>query len=115
MHFSNYESTTYAAQQLLPLRIVLPAQRTGVDREQLSTAAVAELKLDTLKMQKGSFVDGDLREKSSDLLFSVELAHAPEDSANRKALVYFLFEHKSQSDPLTVLQVLSYTVRIWEN
>ena len=114
IHFSNNESTTYSAQQLLPLRIVSPAQRTGLIETQLSPAAVAELKLDTLKMQKGSFVDADLREKFSDLLFSVELAHAPEDSANRKALVYFLFEHKSQSDPLTVLQVLSYMVRIWE-
>ena len=28
--------------------------------------------------------------------------------------MYFLFEHKSQSDPLTVLQLLSYIVRIWE-
>lgn len=91
----------------------LPNAR-GLIETQLSPKAVAELKLDTLRLETGSFVDPDLREKFSDLLFSVELANAPEDLANRQALVYFLFEHKSQSDPLTVLQVLSYVVRIWE-
>ncbi|MFO0978867.1 MAG: Rpn family recombination-promoting nuclease/putative transposase [Planctomycetaceae bacterium] len=75
---------------------------------------LAELKLGTLQLEAGSFVDADLREKFSDLLFSVELANAPADASNKQALVYFLFEHKSQSDPLTVLQVLSYMVRIWE-
>ncbi|MFO0974982.1 MAG: Rpn family recombination-promoting nuclease/putative transposase [Planctomycetaceae bacterium] len=91
----------------------LPNAR-GLIETQLSPAALAELKLDTLQLETGSFVDPDLREKFSDLLFSVELANASAESTNRQALVYFLFEHKNQSDPLTVLQVLSYMVRIWE-
>ena len=91
----------------------LPNAR-GLIETQLSPAALAELKLDTLQLQKGSFVDPDLREKFSDLLFSVELTNTPADATSKQALVYFLFEHKSQSDPLTVLQVLSYMVRIWE-
>jgi predicted transposase YdaD len=91
----------------------LPNAR-GLIETQLSAAALAELNLDTLQLQTGSFVDPDLREKFSDLLFSVELKSAPADAVSKQALVYFLFEHKSQSDPLTVLQVLSYMVRIWE-
>ena len=72
------------------------------------------MNLDTLQLETGSFVDADLREKFSDLLFSVELKSIPADAVSKQALVYFLFEHKSQSDPLTVLQMLSYMVRIWE-
>ena len=91
----------------------LPNAR-GLIETQLSPAALAELNLDTLQLEKGSFVDPDLREKFSDMLFSVELTNAPVGATSKQALVYFLFEHKSQSDPLTVLQVLSYMVRIWE-
>ncbi|MBL8808635.1 MAG: Rpn family recombination-promoting nuclease/putative transposase [Planctomycetaceae bacterium] len=91
----------------------LPNAR-GLIETQLSPAALAELNLDTLQLEKGSFVDPDLREKFSDLLFSVELTNTPADATSKQALVYFLFEHKSQSDPLTMLQVLSYMVRIWE-
>ena len=91
----------------------LPNAR-GLIETQLSPAALAELNLETLQLEKGSFVDPDLREKFSDLLFSVELTKTPVDATSKQTLVYFLFEHKSQSDPLTVLQVLSYMVRIWE-
>jgi predicted transposase/invertase (TIGR01784 family) len=91
----------------------LPNAR-GLIETQLSQAALAEMNLDTLQLQTGSFVDADLREKFSDLLFSVELNNSVADGASKQTLVYFLFEHKSQSDPLTVLQLLSYLVRIWE-
>ena len=91
----------------------LPNAR-GLIETQLSQAALADLNLESLQLQTGSFVDPDLSEKFSDLLFSVELKEALEDGVNGQALVYFLFEHKSQSDPLTVLQLLSYILRIWE-
>ena len=77
---------------------------------QLSPAALAALNLDTLQLEQGSFVDADLREKFSDLLFSVKLANDVESelgTESRRGLVYLLFEHKSQSDPLTVVQLLS--------
>ena len=91
----------------------LPNAR-GLIEMQLSPQALATLKLETLRLCTGSFVDADLREKFSDLLFSVELADPAGSDRHDEALVYFLFEHKSQSDPLTVLQLLSYIVRIWE-
>ena len=91
----------------------------GLIESQLSPAALATLNLDTLQLEQGSFVDADLREKFSDLLFSLQLANAQgaeddSDKGGRQTLVYLLFEHKSQTDPLTVLQLLSYLVRIWE-
>ena len=91
----------------------LPNAR-GLIETQLSPQALATLELETLRLCTGSFVDADLREKFSDLLFSVELADPAGGGRHDEALVYFLFEHKSQSDPLTVLQLLSYIVRIWE-
>ena len=91
----------------------LPNAR-GLIETQLSRQALALLNLDTLRLRPGSFVDADLREKFSDLLFSVELNDQPASGRHDEALVYFLFEHKSQSEPLTVLQLLSYIVRIWE-
>src|SRR6056297_313829 len=80
---------------------------------QLDPKTLKELDLQTLRLETGSFIDADLREKFSDLLFSVDLAN-PTDEKTKQAHVYLLFEHKSQSDPNTVVQLLSYIVRIWE-
>lgn len=91
----------------------LPNARSLIET-QLSQAALAALDLDTLQLEPGSFVDEDLREKFSDLLLSVQLADSVQESPRDRALVYFLFEHKSQSDPLTVFQLATYIVRIWE-
>mgnify|MGYP003382015156 FL=1 len=91
----------------------LPNARSLIET-QLSAAALAELDLDTLKLVTGSFIDPDLTEKFSDLLLSAQLADPDRDLDYDSALVYILFEHKSQSDPLTVFQVLCYIVRIWE-
>lgn len=91
----------------------LPNAR-GLIETQLSQAALAELDLGSLQLLPGSFIDPDLSEKFSDLLFSVNLNAERSAGMKDEVLVYFLFEHKSQSDPLTVLQLLSYIVRIWE-
>ncbi len=93
----------------------LPSARSLIETL-LSPAAVAALDLPTLRLETASFIDADLREKYSDLLFSVQLASSSveAEATQSEALVYLLFEHKSQSDPLTVLQILSYMIRIWE-
>ncbi len=93
----------------------LPSARSLIETL-LSPDAVAALDLATLRLETTSFIDPDLREKYSDILFSVQLANSSikEGATQGEAFVYILFEHKSQSDPLTVLQVLSYMVRIWE-
>jgi predicted transposase YdaD len=45
---------------------------------------------------------------------SVRMASSMPQIPAKQAQVYFLFEHKSQSDRLTAFQLLSYIVRIWE-
>jgi len=91
----------------------LPNARSLIET-QLDEAALAVLDLENLKLQAGSFVDSDLREKFSDLLFSAPLAKKEDANGAKETLIYFLFEHKSQSDALTAFQLLSYLVRIWE-
>ena len=70
------------------------------------------LDLHSLELQKDSFIDEDLRQSFSDLLYSVRLAGANDPPSEGQ--VYLLFEHKSQSDPMTCFQLLRYIVRIWE-
>lgn len=73
--------------------------------------------LNTLQMEPGSFVDSALRKKQSGLLLSAKMVDSADVSVQSVNRVYvsFLFEHKSHSDPLTVLQLLSYIVRVREN
>ena len=54
----------------------------------------------------GSFVDEELRQHHSDLLFRVQL------KAGRSAFAYLLMEHKSSPDQAARLQLLRYVVRI---
>ena len=67
--------------------------------------------LDTSKIElvKDSFVDSDLREHQSDMLFQVQTRNG------KAAYVYVLFEHKSAPDPWVALQLLRYRVRVWES
>jgi predicted transposase/invertase (TIGR01784 family) len=73
---------------------------------------VAALDLDSLELQKDTFVDEELRESYSDLLYSVQFVD--QDGQRGQGQVYLLLEHKSQSDPMTCFQLLRYIVRIWE-
>lgn len=74
----------------------------------LPPAVARELDLATIERRQGSFVDPDLREHVTDLLFHVRLRSGGE------AHVYVLFEHKSTPDRLVALQLLRYLVRIWD-
>ena len=74
----------------------------------LPAEVVAILNLDTLEPQKDSFVDEELREHFSDLLYRVQQKNGHE------ANVDLLLEHKSSPDVLVAFQLLRYMVRIWE-
>jgi predicted transposase/invertase (TIGR01784 family) len=68
----------------------------------------ALLDLSDLEIRKDSFIDPDLQEHFSDILYKVHL-HSGQDS-----YIYVLLEHKSYPDPEIALQLLKYMVRIWE-
>jgi len=66
------------------------------------------LLLDTLEIQKDSFIEKHLKEHFSDLLYRIELKE------NSEAFVYMLFEHKSYPDTHVAVQLLRYMGAIWQ-
>jgi predicted transposase/invertase (TIGR01784 family) len=67
------------------------------------------LDLDHLTLQEGSFIDEELREHQSDLLYRARIRQD-----GRPVYLYFLFEHKSFPDSLVAVQLLRYLLRFWE-
>jgi predicted transposase/invertase (TIGR01784 family) len=65
------------------------------------------MNIDTLNHQDGTFVEANLRQYFSDLLYKVDIN-------NTEGYIYILYEHKSYYTEKTVLQVLKYIIRIWE-
>jgi predicted transposase/invertase (TIGR01784 family) len=63
----------------------------------------------TFRLSKGSFVDANLREYFSDLLYQVNF------QSGEQGFVYILFEHKSYPAPDIAFQLLRYMTRIWEH
>ena len=74
----------------------------------LTPQVAASLDLSRLKLAKDSFVDSNLKEYFTDLLYHVRLKR------RHDALVYVLIEHKSAPDEWVAFQVLRYMVKIWE-
>jgi predicted transposase/invertase (TIGR01784 family) len=66
------------------------------------------LQTNTIRLHKDSFVDANLKEFFSDLLYQVDFREG------RPAFVYILFEHKSYPAPDIAFQLLRYMTRIWE-
>lgn len=77
-------------------------------RTQLPAAIVEALDLDSLELRPGSFLDEELQQYFSDLLFRVSL------QTGRDAYVYILLEHKSYVERFVAMQLLRYKVEIWE-
>jgi predicted transposase/invertase (TIGR01784 family) len=61
----------------------------------------------TLRLENGHYVDGELANSYSDLVYCAKLD-------GREALVYVLFEHQSTGDPRMPFRLLRYEVRIWD-
>jgi predicted transposase/invertase (TIGR01784 family) len=88
---------------------VFSQRQTAVDflANYLPEDVLRSLDLEAMEVRKDSFVDEELKESFSDLLYEVKLAGS-------RAYIYVLFEHKSFPDRYTALQLLKYMVRIWE-
>ncbi len=84
-----------------------PAHAAMELRAVLPPALVAATDWSTLTLEPGSYVDDELVERQSDLLFRVVIAEA-------EARYYVLFEHQSEPDPRMAFRLLRYEVRIWE-
>lgn len=75
--------------------------------EHLPPDVAALLSEDPPELQSGSFVDEDLAQHQTDLLFRIRLKEE-----GGEALAYILAEHKSAPDPLARLQLLRYVTRV---
>lgn len=78
-------------------------------RRYLPKEVVALLDLKSLTLVKGSFVDPQLREYHSDLLYRLRL------KTGEPVLAHVLLEHKRDAKRATPLQLLGYLVRIWQD
>ena len=83
-----------------------PANAAGLLRAQLPARLSNKIDWAALKAQSGSFVDPEFRKTQSDLLFSTTFA-------DRRCLLYVLFEHQTTEDSLMALRLLRYMVNIW--
>ena len=63
--------------------------------------------LDTLEISKDCFIEKELADYYSDLLYKVNLTDGSQ------GFIYTLFEHKSYYDRFVHLQLLEYMVKIW--
>ena len=72
------------------------------------TAFAARVDWNTLAVQPGTYVDGRLLHRYSDLLFSVR-------TRGGAALLYLLVEHESEPDRWMALRLHGYVHRIWEH
>ncbi|MGH9832013.1 MAG: Rpn family recombination-promoting nuclease/putative transposase [Blastocatellia bacterium] len=68
----------------------------------------ATLDLDSIELVEGSFIDEELQEHLSDMIFRVRLKRGGQ------AFIYILFEHKSEADRWAPWQALRYIMRMWE-
>ncbi|MBE2200733.1 MAG: Rpn family recombination-promoting nuclease/putative transposase [Anaerolinea sp.] len=86
--------------------------RVEIARNYLEEYLPADLRrlldLTEMTLQDGSFIDEEMKEHQTDLIYQVRLR------SGEVAYIYFLFEHKSYLDPLVALQLLRYLVRFWE-
>jgi len=61
----------------------------------------------SLEISKDSFIDPELKNHYSDLLYNVRM------TTGQPGHIYLLFEHKSHLEPLVALDLLRYLVSIW--
>jgi predicted transposase/invertase (TIGR01784 family) len=74
---------------------------------QLPQAVSSCLNKNSLTLEKDSFIDAELSEHFSDMLYSLNFNNG------LPCQLYLLFEHKSYPDRFTRLQCLNYMVKIW--
>ena len=76
-------------------------------RHHLPADILALIRPGSLEIGKDSFIDPELKEHYSDLLYSIQM------TTGQPGHVYLLFEHKSRPHPLIALDLLRYMTGIW--
>ncbi len=84
---------------------IKPIARSVLE-ENLPPRIKASVDLDTLKICKDSFIESDMKEYYSDILYQAQFG-------KETGFLYFLFEHKSRPDKHIFLQLSQYMLSIW--
>ncbi len=84
-----------------------PENAADLLRSTLPAALVRAIDWRTLARCDAKLTDGETESRFADLLFTVMVRGV-------RTYLFILLEHKSESDPDTVFQLLRYLVRIWE-
>ena len=77
-------------------------------REYLPERLYRQFDFKSLEILKDSFIDKELSEHFSDILYKIKIA-------GKISYIYLLFEHKSYADNWYAFQILRNRVKIWEN
>lgn len=72
----------------------------------LPSAIRAKCDLSSVRIEQGSYIDGDLKRSCSDIVYGLNLLDKPDE------LLYVLVEHQSSAEELMPFRILSYQVRI---
>ena len=75
-------------------------------RQYLPPQLIRQMDLSSLQGQNGSFIEPELRQLYSDLLYRAKIG-------KDDVYIYFLFEHKSSNDRNIALQLLGYLLSIY--
>jgi len=104
----NMNETQNPHDQFFKETLAQPGATVDFLRHYLPARIVRLIEPETADRIEDSFVDEELKEHFSDLLFRVKLKN------KSSAFIYVLLEHKSSPDRWVALQLLRYLVRIWE-
>ena len=85
-----------------------PATAVGFVRAYLPESVSAELQWSTLALRNNTFIDDELRDSESDLLFAINR------QSGRSAWLYVLLEHQSTPSHWLRYRLLKYCCRIWD-
>jgi predicted transposase YdaD len=93
---------------LIKLALESPADAGPFLRELLPVQIRDAVVWDALSGEPGSFIDAELADRHSDLLFSAPLRNG------NKACLYLLMEHQSSQDKTMPLRMLTSEIQIWD-
>ena len=85
-----------------------PAAAVGFLRAYLPESVSAGLRWSTLSLRNNTFIDDELRDSESDLLFAIQR------QSGDSAWLYVLLEHQSTPSYWMRLRLLKYCCRIWD-
>ena len=86
-----------------------PAEAAALLRAHLPQSLARGLNWSSLTLQDGSFIDDQMRDSESDLLYAIEGS-----VGDPPAWVYVLLEHQSRADHWMRFRLLKYCCRIWD-